>query len=79
MCRFQYRQGEGSYTASKAYNDAAKRFVDSGKVDKAAEDAAPRTETEARDMERAEHIGRSHEKEEDPEVSQPMSKKPRQR
>ena len=64
-------EGEGSYTASKDYDKSVKAFVESGKVDQASHDAAPRNDTEAREMKRAEDIGRSRAKEEDPEVSQP--------
>src|SRR4051812_7421867 len=34
-------EGEGSYTGSKDYNERTQKFVESGKVDKAAHDAAP--------------------------------------
>jgi hypothetical protein len=63
--------GEGNYAASRQYNEATKRFVDSGQVDDAAAEAAPRDESEARELERAEQAGRARAKEEDPEVSQP--------
>ena len=58
--------GEGNYKASRQYNDATKEFVESGRVDKAAQQARPTSDDEAREMARAEAEGRSHAKEEDP-------------
>ena len=46
--------GEGSYEASRKYDEATKRFVESGRVEKAARDAAPRTPAEAAEMKMAE-------------------------
>ena len=54
--------GEGNYKASKEYNDATKKFVESGKVDSAAEKAKPKSPQEAREMEDAEKTGKSHAK-----------------
>jgi hypothetical protein len=59
-------EGEGSYTASKDYNERTKKFVDSGKLEQAANDATPKSEQDAREMEKAERIGKQHIKEEDP-------------
>ena len=42
MGKGQQVQGEGNYEASRTYNEATKRFVESGKVDKAAQDALRR-------------------------------------
>jgi hypothetical protein len=61
-------EGEGSYTGAKEYDKRTKKFVDSGKVEQAANDAAPQSEEEAREMENAERIGKKHIKEEDPAV-----------
>jgi hypothetical protein len=36
----QNNQGEGNQTAARQYNDAQKRFAESGKVEPAAKDAA---------------------------------------
>ena len=58
--------GEGNYKATRDYNERTKRFIDSGKVDQAAHDAAPHDEQEAAEMREAEDVGRSHAKEEDP-------------
>jgi hypothetical protein len=60
--------GEGNYAASKQYNEATKKFVQSGKVDDAAKSAAPRSRDDAQQMERAEQAGKSRSKGEDPEL-----------
>ena len=57
--------GEGNYKASRDYNDATKKFVDSGKVEDAAQNAKPRNPQESREMSEAERIGKSHAKGED--------------
>jgi hypothetical protein len=54
--------GEGNYKASKEYNDATKKFVESGKVEDAARDAEPRSPQEAREMTDAEKAGKAHAK-----------------
>ena len=46
--------GEGNYEATRQYNRATKRFVESGRVERAARDAAPRSPEEAAEMRRAE-------------------------
>ena len=46
--------GEGNYEATRQYNRATKRFVESGRVERAARDAAPRSPEEATEMRRAE-------------------------
>lgn len=58
--------GEGNYKASRQYNDATKKFVESGRVDQAARDAAPKSEQEAKELRDAEAEGKQHAKEEDP-------------
>ncbi len=56
-------EGEGSRTAAKQYNDATKKFVESGKVERAAKDAERAIEgDEAEELKRAEEKGRSHAK-----------------
>ena len=60
------QHGEGNYEASREYNERTKRFVESGRVEEAAENAAPHDEQEATEMREAEEIGKSHIKEEDP-------------
>ena len=61
-------QGEGNYDAAKEYDDAQRKFVQSGKVDAAARAAKPKSPEEEAEMKRAEEAGRSHAKEEDPAV-----------
>jgi len=51
-------EGEGSYSATKDYNQRTKKFIDSGKVEQAAEDAKPDSEKEADEMQKAERIGK---------------------
>jgi hypothetical protein len=64
-------EGEGSYSASKDYNERTKKFVDAGKVEQAARDAEPKSEEEVHAMQKAERIGKKHAKEEDPALKQP--------
>ena len=54
--------GEGNYKASREYNEATKKFVESGKVDEAARKARPQNQQEAREMEQAEQAGKAHAK-----------------
>jgi len=54
--------GEGNYKATRDYNSATERFVKSGKVDAAARAARPASAEQARELERAEEIGRSRSK-----------------
>jgi hypothetical protein len=58
--------GEGNYKASRTYNEATKKFVESGRVDEAARDAAPQNEIEEAQLANAEAEGRRRAKEEDP-------------
>ena len=51
-------EGEGSYSATKDYTQRTKKFIDSGKVEQAAEDAKPETEQEADEMQKAERAGK---------------------
>ena len=51
-------EGEGSYTGSKDYNERTKKFIDSGKVEQAANDAKPKSEQEQHEMQKAERIGK---------------------
>lgn len=67
--------GEGNYAASKDYNERTKQFVESGKVDQAAKDAAPRNEQESREMKDAEREGRRPMREEDPALNPDKSSK----
>lgn len=53
-------QGEGNYDAAKRYDESAQDFVKRGKVQKAAQAAAPQDEQERKEMEQAEQEGLSH-------------------
>jgi len=53
-------QGEGSYRAARRYRQSVESFVGSHDIEKAARAAAPRNRGEAREMSRAESVGRSH-------------------
>ena len=55
-------EGEGSYSGTKDYNERTKKFMQSGKVDKAARAAEPKSEQERHAMQKAERIGRSRAK-----------------
>jgi len=55
-------EGEGSYSGTKDYNERTKKFVQSGKVDKAAHDAEPKSEDEKQAMQKAERIGKQRAK-----------------
>ena len=68
--------GEGNYKASREYNERTKRFIESGKVEEAAQDAAPHNAEEAAQMQDAEAVGRSHAKEEDPALRKGQRKQP---
>ena len=63
-------QGEGDYEAGRRYDKAARQFAVSGKVEPAAHDAAPASEAEAKEMEQAEDVGKSHSKGEDSLLNQ---------
>jgi hypothetical protein len=64
-------EGEGSYSGTKDYNERTKKFVDSGKVDEAAHDAAPKSTEEEQAMQKAERLGKQKSKGEDPALRQP--------
>ncbi|HEV7477765.1 MAG TPA: hypothetical protein VGO02_08530 [Burkholderiales bacterium] len=51
-------EGEGSYSGTKDYNQRTKKFIESGKVEQAAEDAKPESEQQAHEMHKAERIGK---------------------
>ena len=39
-------EGEGSYSGTKDYNERQRKFIESGKVDEAARDSQPQSESE---------------------------------
>jgi len=55
-------QGEGDYRSAEKYNQSAHEFAESGKVEQAARDAAPRNNVEKNEMSKAEAEGRAHAK-----------------
>ena len=55
-------QGEGNYDAAREYDEAQRKFVESGRVDEAARAAAPKSPQEEREMQDAEREGKSHRK-----------------
>jgi hypothetical protein len=55
-------EGEGSYSATRDYNERTKRFIKSGRVGAAARKAAPKSKDEAHAMAKAERIGRQRAK-----------------
>jgi len=50
-------QGEGNYEAARAFNDAERKFVESGKVPATARAAAPKSEAEQQELIAAEQEG----------------------
>ncbi len=55
-------QGEGDYRSAREFNEAERKFVESGKVPAAARAAAPKSEAEAQDLLAAEQEGKRHAK-----------------
>jgi hypothetical protein len=65
----QQNEGEGNHTATRQYNDAQKRFAESGKVDPAAKDAAQAVDGPKGDeLRKAEELGKRHAHGEDPRL-----------
>jgi ABC-type branched-subunit amino acid transport system ATPase component len=63
-------EGEGNKTAARQYNEAQRRFVQSGKVEEKAREAEKSLKTgEKRELERAEAVGKRHKVAEDPEIT----------
>jgi hypothetical protein len=62
-------RGEGSYAGTRQYDEAAKKFAESGRVDEAARAAAPKSPAEAREMQAAEAEGKRRAKGEDPALN----------
>ena len=66
----QRNEGEGNRTAARQYNEAQRRFVQSGKVDEKAQEAEHALDTPERSvLDRAEAVGKSHKRAEDPEIT----------
>ena len=62
-------EGEGNKTAAREYNEAQRRFVRSGKVEEKAREAEKALDTERRELDRAEAVGKRHKVAEDPEIT----------
>ncbi len=56
-------QGEGDYKSAREFNEAERKFVQSGKVPAAARAAAPKSDAEAQELLEAEEEGKRHAKE----------------
>ena len=69
-------RGEGDYESAKKFDDEEAAFVKSGRVDKAARDAEPRSQAEANEMKKAEETGKSRSKGEDTSTRKPGDKPP---
>ena len=62
-------QGEGNRDAARHYNEATRKHIEKGNVQQEAEEARRAIEGREKDeLARAENAGKSHAKEEDPEV-----------
>lgn len=68
-------QGEGNYEAARQFDEAERKFVKSGKVGEAARRAAPKSAKEEAELKKAEQIGKSRAKGEDPAVASTTQKK----
>ena len=55
-------QGEGDYESARRYRRDVEEYVENADIDQAARDAEPDSPEEARELERAEEIGKSHAK-----------------
>lgn len=53
-------QGEGNYRAARRHRKSVEEFVESGRDKSAGAAAAPKDEAEAREMQAAEKVGKSH-------------------
>ena len=62
MDRKDKEHGEGNYKATQDYIERTRNFIDSGKVEEAAEKSKPKNQQEAREMHDAEEKGKSHSK-----------------
>ncbi len=61
-------QGEGNREAAERYNEAQRRFVDDGKVGRAASETTTLTREERERDRQAEETGRARAREKDPAV-----------
>ena len=68
--------GEGNYAATRDYNERTKKFLKTADVEKAARDAAPHSDAEAKELQAAEAKGLSRAKTA-PSSSKPAGQSPR--
>jgi hypothetical protein len=68
--------GEGNYEATRKYNEGLRNFIRSGRVGRAARDAAPTSEADELQMAAAENEGKRRRKEEDAAMRGAMPKPP---
>jgi hypothetical protein len=76
MGKKQNVHGEGNYEATRKYNEGVRNFIRSGRVGRAARDAAPATEADELQMAAAESEGKRRTKEEDPSLKGSIRKAP---
>ncbi len=69
-------QGEGDYKSAKTYGQAVRSFAQSGRVGDAARNAAAANPQEQEELLKAERIGLSHSKGEDPASPLSPTRKP---
>ncbi len=69
-------QGEGDYKSAKTYGQAVRSFTQSGRVADAAASAAAANPQEQEELLKAEYIGLSHSKGEDPASPLSPARKP---
>lgn len=55
-------EGEGSYSGTRDYNRRTRKFIESGKVGRAARAAAPKSKGQGRAMKKAERAGKARAK-----------------
>jgi hypothetical protein len=60
-------QGEGDYESARRYKRDVEEFVEQNDTEELAREAEPDSEAEARELERAEQVGRSRSKATKPE------------
>lgn len=68
--------GEGNYEATRKYSEGLRNFIRSGRVGRAARDAAPTSEADELQMAAAENEGKRRSKEEDSALRGAMPKAP---
>jgi hypothetical protein len=76
MRKKQNVYGEGNYEATRKYNAGLRNFIRSGRVGRAAHDAAPTSDADELQMAAAESEGKRRVKEEDPALRGAMPKPP---